>query len=119
MARPLMRVFFAAVLVVLAVALDFLLLPRVPRLWNVAFQAGVLGTGVVCAAIVLFVMGSTRSTFRQPADVSRTLDVPLLAAVPFMSTPAELMAKRRHRLVWAACFGGVVLLVTAAWWFRA
>jgi hypothetical protein len=118
MARPLMRMFFATVPLFLSVALNVFLRIGVPRLGNVAVQAGVLGGGLVGAAIVLFVMGSTRSTFRQPADLNKVLEMPVLAAVPLMSTPAELTAKRRRRKIWAACFGSVLLLA-AAWWFRA
>jgi len=50
-----------------------------------------------------------RSTYRTPGDVTRTLDLPVLAAVPAMLTAQERhQRRRRRRVLWS------IVLVTVA-----
>lgn len=70
-----------------------------------------IGAGVGLALL----MESLDQSLATPQDLANFLGRPLLAAIPYLQTPAEKQAKsRRRRLVLLICAGGVVALLVVA-----
>jgi hypothetical protein len=115
MARTIVRVSLLLGPIVLAPALALGLRGRVAASQQSFLFAGVLTVGLVVGVLAVWFLAPPSFKAARADDTRRVLDMPLLATIPVMLTPAEARAKRRLRLV-SVTSVVCAALAAAAWW---
>jgi hypothetical protein len=115
MTRTIVRVTLLLGPVLLAPALAVGLRGRVAASHESFLLAGALAIGLVVGVLAVWFFAPPGFKPARTDDTGRVLDMPLLATIPVMRTPAEARAKRRLRLVLVTSVV-CATLAAVAWW---
>jgi hypothetical protein len=115
MTRLMVRVSLLLGPVLLAAALVVALRGRVAAFHGLPVLAGALAAGLVLGLLGVWISVARSSWPVRPDDGGRVLDVPVLATIPVMVTPAEARAKRRLQVVAVVSVFCAILLALAGW----